>query len=75
MNTSLHTLEVHVQAVSTNRLRQALLAEQIRIANAHQPRGAGRIMLAIRASTGSWLISVGEKLSQQQAPRTRTTTA
>jgi hypothetical protein len=75
VNPSLHTLEAHVQAVSTNRLRQALLAEQMRIANVQQPRSVGRIILALRASTGSWLITIGEKMSQQAAPRTRTTTA
>jgi hypothetical protein len=80
VQTSLHTLEAHVQAVNTNRLREALIAEQMRIANAERPHGLGKLIQVIRASMGGALITLGEKLSKQHAtdkgltptPRTRT---
>jgi hypothetical protein len=67
VHTSLHTLEAHVQAVNTTRLRQALIAEQVRLANANRPRGLGKVTLSIRTSMGGALIALGEKLSNQQA--------
>jgi hypothetical protein len=72
MQSTLHTLEAHVQAVTTRRLQEALRAEQIRHATANEPRGIPRIITNIRVAVGMSLIAFGERLRSEPAARTRT---
>lgn len=72
MQSTLHTLEAHVLAVNTNRLQDALRAEQIRLATMNEPRGISRTISNVRVATGMALVALGERLRSQPKPQTRT---
>lgn len=58
-------LESHVQAVTTKRLQQALMAEQIRLATAGQPGPVAVMVTNVRRVAGEALIALGTRLHQE----------
>lgn len=67
MNSYLHVLEEHVRVVNSQRLVDALEAEQIRLARANQPTGLSKVIANIRSSVGSFLISTGKRMAAEPA--------
>jgi hypothetical protein len=67
MNSYLHVLEEHVRVVNSQRLVDALKAEQIRLARANQPSGLSKIIANIRSFVGSLLISTGKRMAAEPA--------
>ena len=65
MQTPLLVLDAHIQAVNTNRLQQARLAELVRLAQPGQSTTVSRIIATIRRSTGSTLVSIGQWLQRE----------
>lgn len=65
MQTPLLVLDAHIQAVNTNRLQQARLAELVRLAQQGQSTTVSRIIATIRRSTGSTLVSIGQWLQRE----------
>lgn len=61
-------LDAHVQAVTTNRMQQALLARQIRQATAGQAGPLSVAITNIRRAAGRSLIALGTRL-HQESPR------
>lgn len=58
-------LDSHVQAVTTNRLQKARMAEQIRLATAGQPGLVSRAVTSVRRVVGEALIGLGTRLHQE----------
>jgi 5-enolpyruvylshikimate-3-phosphate synthase len=69
MYTPLYVLEAHIDAVDTKRFQQARQAELMRLARQGQQGPVNRFIAAIRRSSGSALVSVGQWLQQTPADR------
>lgn len=69
MHHSMLVLDSHVQAVTTNRLQRARMAEQIRLATAGKPGLVSRAVTSVRRVVGEALIGLGTRLHQEPVTR------
>ena len=67
MHASLYEIEHQVHAVNGKRLRDAMLAEQLRLANGERSGRLSAAIAGVRGSLGSLLIAAGESLRQEPA--------
>lgn len=69
MHTPLLVLDAHIQAVHTNRLQEARLAELARLARQNQAGTATRLIAVIRQITGGALVTAGQWLRREPVTR------
>lgn len=67
MNSTMGSIEAHMQYVTTRQLENALHAEQLRLAKANRPGAMSTIVSNMRTSIGMVLIAIGERLQAEQA--------
>ena len=72
MHLHLHGLDSHVQHVTTQRLNDALVAEQRRLARGERQGRLGMAVKSLRVAIGVMLITAGERLRREPAQVTAT---
>jgi hypothetical protein len=65
MQSHIHVLDAHVQAVTTRRLLEARRAELIRLAGLRPENMLARLVSRIRTATGRALVSTGQWLQRE----------
>jgi hypothetical protein len=65
MQSHIHVLDAHVQAVTTRRLLEARRAEMIRLAGLRPGNMLTRLVSRIRTATGRALVSTGQRLQRE----------
>jgi hypothetical protein len=65
MQSHIHVLDAHVQAVTTRRLLEARRAELIRLARQQRPSQLIRFIASIRRTSGRSLVSLGHWLQRE----------
>jgi hypothetical protein len=69
MHSSLLMLEIQANALEQERRNKQLMNDQLRLARYERRNAVGNALMIIRHNVGSILISVGERLRPEPAPR------